>query len=54
VGRLLGVVPAIRNDAALEQIFGRIPSLRGFAEPEIDPRAATLFSAEPDLGANGS
>jgi cation diffusion facilitator CzcD-associated flavoprotein CzcO len=48
------VVHGITSSLFLEQEAALLPSLRGFAEPEIDPAAATMYSPAPALAADGS
>ena len=48
------VVQAITRSLFLEQKTALLPSLKAFNEPEIDPAAATLYSAAPPLAADGS
>jgi len=47
------VVRGITRGLLLEQEASLLPSLRSFAEPEIDPNAATMYSAAPALAADG-
>jgi cation diffusion facilitator CzcD-associated flavoprotein CzcO len=48
------VVRGVVRSLFLEQQETLLPSLRAFAEPEIDPAAATLYSPAPPLAADGS
>ena len=48
------VVRGITRGLLLEQQASLLPSLRSFAEPEIDPNAATMYSVVPALAADGS
>jgi cation diffusion facilitator CzcD-associated flavoprotein CzcO len=48
------VVRGITRSLFLEQQEALLPSLRSFAEPEIDPNAATMYSSVPALAADGS
>lgn len=48
------VVRGITSSLFLEQADALLPSLREFAEPEIDPAAATMYCAAPPLAADGS
>jgi cation diffusion facilitator CzcD-associated flavoprotein CzcO len=46
------LVRGITRSLFLEQADAVLPSLRGFAEPEIDPNAATMYSpTAPDIAA---
>ncbi|HXO02165.1 MAG TPA: NAD(P)/FAD-dependent oxidoreductase [Stellaceae bacterium] len=47
------VVRGITSSLFLEQEVSLLPSLRAFAEPEIDPAAATMYSGPPALAADG-
>lgn len=44
------LVRGITRSLFLEQEDGLLAGLRGYAEPEIDAEAATMFSPAPDLG----
>jgi cation diffusion facilitator CzcD-associated flavoprotein CzcO len=48
------VVRGVTSSLFLEQKEALLPSLKDFAEPEIDPNAATMYSAPPPLAADGS
>jgi FAD-dependent urate hydroxylase len=48
------VVRGVTRSLFLEQEAALLPSLYSFAEPEIDPNAAKMYSAIPPLAADGS
>ncbi|MGA8758149.1 MAG: hypothetical protein WB611_17810 [Stellaceae bacterium] len=48
------VVRKITRGLFLEQADGLVPSLRAFAEPDIDPATAMMYSATPALASDGS
>jgi cation diffusion facilitator CzcD-associated flavoprotein CzcO len=48
------VVRGLTRSLFLEQEAALLPSLTSFAEPEIDPNAATMYNVTPPLAADGS